>query len=114
MGAAATLIQQVTTERSDEVNRGNALAVDQLTGGNDLRTALVQALKYSLDADQKFTAWGQAVAQAGCTGHAPHDANYTAAQGSSTSATTSKQQFVALWNPIAATYGLPTRTENTM
>ncbi len=114
LGGAVTTLQQVTAERNDQVTRGNALAVDQLTGGNDLRTALVQALKYSLDADQEFAAWGQAVAQAGCTGHAPHDANYTAAQAASTSATTSKQQFVALWNPIATTYGLQTRTENTM
>ena len=114
LGGAATTIKQVTGERTDELKRGQNLAVDRLTGGSDLRGALVQALTYSLQADQKFADWAQAVATAGCSGHAPHDDNYTAAQAASTSATTSKQQFVALWNPLAATYGLQSRSESTM
>jgi hypothetical protein len=112
-GAIPTL-QQVTTERDGQVKQGQALAVDQLTNGTQLKFALVQALTFSLQADQKFTAWAQAVAAAGCSGHAPHDDNYAAAQTASGSATTNKQQFVALWNPLAATYGLPTRSESTV
>ena len=80
----------------------------------ELRDALVQALTASWQADQKYTAWAQGVAQNGCSGHAPHDANYTGAQAASGSATTAKQQFVSLWNPVAQAYGLPARSENTV
>jgi hypothetical protein len=112
-GAIGTL-QQVTTERDGQVRQGQNLAVDQLNGGTQLKAALVQALTFSWQADQKYTAWAQAVAAAGCSGHAAHDANYSAAETASGSATTNKQQFVALWNPIAATYGLPSRSEATV
>jgi hypothetical protein len=114
LNGALTTLQQVTTERDGQVKQGQSLAVDQLTSGAALKAALVQALTFSLQADQKFTAWAQAVAAAGCSGHAPHDDNYTAAQSASGSATTNKQQFVALWNPVAATYGLPNRSESTV
>jgi hypothetical protein len=114
LNGAVTTLQQVTTERDGQVKQGQGLAVDQLNGGAQLKSALVQALTFSLQADQKFTAWAQAVAAAGCSGHAPHEDNYAAAQAASGSATTNKQQFVALWNPVAATYGLVSRSESTV
>jgi len=114
VNSAITTLQQVTTERDGQVRQGQSLAVDQLNGGAQLKAALVQALTFSLQADQKFTAWAQAVAAAGCSGHAPHEDNYNAAQAASGSATTNKQQFVTLWNPVAATYGLQTRSESTV
>src|SRR2546430_4372913 len=114
LNGALTTLQQVTTERDGQVKQGQSLAVDQLTGGAQLKSSLVQALTFSLQADQKFTAWAQAVAAAGCSGHAPHEDNYNAAQAASGSATTNKQQFVTLWNPVAATYGLQTRSESTV
>jgi hypothetical protein len=111
--AATAALQQITTEREDQVRRGQALAVDQLPGGTQLRTQLVQALTYSLQADQKFVAWARTTATNGCTGHATHDADWTAAQAASTSARTSKQSFAQLWNPIATGYGFSTRSEAT-
>ena len=96
----------------DQVRRGQSLAVDQLTGGEQLRTLLVQALTHSLQADQKFVAWAQNTTTNGCTGHAAHDSEYAAAQTASSGATTSKQSFVQLWNPIATRYGLSTRSES--
>jgi len=114
VNGAITTLTQVTTERDGQVKQGQNLAVDQLNGGSQLKSALVQALTFSLQADQKFTAWAQAVAAGGCTGHAPHEDNYNAAQTASASATTNKQQFVALWNPVAATYGLQSRSESTV
>ncbi len=100
------------TERDSQVHQGQSLAVDQLANGDQLRTLLVQALTYSLQADQKFVAWAHNMATAGCTGHATHDADYAAAQAASSGATTSKQSFVKLWNPIATRYGLATRSES--
>jgi hypothetical protein len=110
--AATATLEQIVTERDNQVHRGQSLAVDQLTSGDQLRTLLVQALTYSLQADQKFVAWAHTAASAGCTGHASHDADYAAAQAASSGATTSKQSFVKLWNPIATRYGLTTRTES--
>src|SRR5262249_36845103 len=52
--AATATLQQIVTERDSQVRQGQALAVDQLTGGEQLRTLLVQALTFSLQADQKF------------------------------------------------------------
>jgi hypothetical protein len=114
VNGAVTTLQQVTAERQNQVAQGQSLAVDQLTNGKQVQTTLVAALTASWQADQKFTAWAQGVAQNGCTGHAPHDDNYNGAQTFSGSATTAKQQFVALWNPIAQTYGLQVRSENTV
>jgi hypothetical protein len=114
LNGAVTTLQQVTAERDGQVKQGQSLAVDQLANGGKLQAALVQALTYSLQADQKYSAWAQAVAGAGCKGHAAHDDNYNAAQAASGSATSSKQQFVALWNPVAATYGLTARSEATV
>src|SRR2546430_16975094 len=68
---APAILQQVTTERHDPVKSGQGLAVDQLTNGTQMRAALVQALTFSLTADQKYTAWAQAVAAGGGHGPAP-------------------------------------------
>jgi hypothetical protein len=111
--AATAALQQVTNERDDQVRRGQALPVNQLPNGDKLHTALVQALTFSWQADQKFVSWARNTAANGCGGHAVHDADWTAAQAASASARTSKQTFVQLWNPIATSYGFQTRTEAT-
>lgn len=111
LDAATTTLTQIVGQRDGQVRQGQALAVDGLPGGAQLRTLLVQALTYSLQADQSFAKWLATTKAAGCSGHATHDADYAAAQASSSGATTSKQSFVALWNPIARQYGLPTRTD---
>jgi hypothetical protein len=112
LNAATATLQQVVTERDDQVRQGQSLAVDQLEHGDQLRTLLVQALTYSRKADQSFVTWAHNAAGTGCTGKATHDADYAAAQAASANATTSKQSFVQLWNPIATKYGLPTRSES--
>jgi hypothetical protein len=109
--SATATLEQIVTERDDQVRRGQSLAVDQLANGEQLRTLLVQALTYSLQADQKFVAWAHNASTA-CTGHAAHDGDYAAAQAASSGATTSKQSFVQLWNPVATRYGLATRSES--
>ena len=40
------------------------------------------------------------------------DAAYAAVQEANTRATATKTVFVALWNPVAVRYGLPTRNAN--
>jgi Predicted membrane protein len=111
LNAATATLQQVVTERDGQVRAGQGLAVDQLDQGEQLRTLLVQALTYSLQADQSFVTWAKNASN-GCTGKANHDADYAKAQAASSGATTSKQSFVKLWNPIATKYDLPTRSES--
>src|SRR2546430_8093342 len=111
LNAATATLQQVVTERDGQVHQGKDLVVNQLDQGEQLRTLLVQALTSSLQADQSFVAWAKNMGN-GCTGKATHDADYTAAQTASAGATTNKQSFVKLWNPIATKYGLPIRSES--
>jgi hypothetical protein len=111
LNAASTTLTQIVGQRDAQVRQGQALAVDGIANGAQLRTLLVQALTYSLQADQSFVKWLGNTKAAGCSGHATHDADYAAAQAASAGATTSKQSFVALWNPVATKYGLPTRTD---
>ncbi len=105
-GAASTLTQ-AANDRQAELNRLQKLNLSALSGSNQLVGALTSSLVHSQTADQAFAAW--ATASEGCTGTAPLDSNYTAASDASSAATKSKQQFVALWNPIATKYGLDVR-----
>jgi serine/threonine protein kinase len=104
---AATTLTQAADDRAAELQRLQTLDLSALTGSNQLVGALTSSLDHSQAADQSFAAW--ATASEGCTGTAPHDSNYAAASDASTAATTSKQQFVNLWNPIAQQFGLTVR-----
>jgi hypothetical protein len=61
----------------------------------------------SRDADQSFAVWMRWVANGTCPGRAPHDGDYAAANAASVTASQAKQQFVTVWNPIAAMYAYP-------
>jgi hypothetical protein len=71
-----------------------------------LTSALNEALQLSLDADRHFQTWMSSVAPNPCTGHAPHNADYSAGNATSSRATMAKQRFVDLWNLVAASNGL--------
>jgi hypothetical protein len=112
--AAASLAAAVTT-RQQVVSQLATLAVDALPNGQAMRLALINALNDSIDADRHFAAWQAGInAAGGCHGQAPHDANWQAAQASSSAATGAKQTFAALWNPVASRYGLPTVSSATI
>jgi serine/threonine protein kinase len=104
---AATTLTQAANDRQAELNRLQGLDLSAFGGSGRLVSTLTSALDHSQAADQAFAAW--ATASEGCSGAAPHDSNYSAASDASTAATTSKQQFVDLWNPIAQKYGLGVR-----
>jgi hypothetical protein len=82
--------------------RHGATAVDDLG----------RAMRASARADRRYAEWGRAVI--GCRGHAPHTAEFAAAQRSDAAATAAKKHFADEWNPIAARYGLPQQNENTI
>lgn len=60
----------------------------------------------SVQADQDFAQWAQDENANGCTPNDHSDPGYAAANGPDAQATTEKQAFASLWDPIAARYGL--------
>jgi hypothetical protein len=107
--SAGKMFDQIVLDRAGQVEQGKALAVDKLENGPALRDELVQALQFSLEADRHFSSWLKNVRD-GCSGQAPHETEYGAAQASSVNANAHKQSFIQLWNPVASKYGLPNRT----
>lgn len=76
--------------------------------------ALTSAWQASDQADQDFAAWATDENSNGCTAADTSDTNYQAAATPDNQATTDKQGFVNLWNPIATQYGLPTYQWNAL
>jgi hypothetical protein len=71
-------------------------------------SALTGAWQASAQVDSDLAAWAQDMV-AGCSRHkAADDANLKASYGPDGQATTGKQDFVRLWNPLAGRYGLKT------
>jgi hypothetical protein len=113
--AATTSLSNAIATRQQVVHTLQTLPVAELPNGTAMSNALTTALNDSAAADQSFRSWLAGItAHGGCTGQAPTDANYAAGERSSTSADQAKQTFASLWNPIAATYGLPKVTSTTI
>lgn len=71
-------------------------------------SALTGAWQASAQVDNDLAAWAQDMA-GGCSRHkAADDPNLKASYGPDGQATTGKQNFVRLWNPLAGKYGLKT------
>jgi hypothetical protein len=87
-----------------------------LPDASSLPSTMIQALsgawQASMQADEDFAAWAEDEASGTCTPNDTADPNYQAATGPDQQATTDKQAFVSLWNPIAQQYGLTTYTWN--
>jgi hypothetical protein len=67
---------------------------------------LTGAWQASVQADQDFAQWAGDEASQGCTPGDHSDPNYQAAATPDGTATTDKQAFASLWDPIATEYGL--------
>jgi hypothetical protein len=104
----AQTFQQAAASRQQLISQLAALP-----GVSTLPAQLVQDLnsawQASIQADQDFAAWaGDENSGGGCTTNDSADANFEAATEPDDEATTDKQDFVGLWNPIATQYGLTT------
>jgi hypothetical protein len=109
--ADAQTFQHAATSRQTLLSRLGALP-----GANALPSRLLQALtgawQASVDADQDYAAWARDESAHGCRAHDTANAHYQATIAPNHAATTDKTSFVSLWNPIAATYGLPSYQQN--
>jgi hypothetical protein len=107
--------QQVVRDRQQELSQSKKLAVDRLRNGQSLRRSMIAAYENSLAADQAYLAWAQEVQARGCGGKiAPLTGHYQDAIAANGKAGPAKRHVVALWQPIADNYGLPTYAWNSL
>jgi hypothetical protein len=111
VGACANLpgaisqLQEVVNQRSSEYGHASALTTSALPGGAKVKSTLVAALGSSLKADQDYLAWARGQQSGGCTPTSQSSA-YHAAFSASQQADAAKREFVQIWNPVAARYGI--------
>ena len=104
-------MQTVVSQRNTEVKQASALSTAALPNGAQVKSDLLTALQASLTADSDYLAWAQQE-RSGCKPGGT-TSSYNAAISSDSQAATAKQTFAGVWNPIAATYGLPKQTDDT-
>jgi hypothetical protein len=108
------LAQDVSTFNKSASNRQTLLSkLGSLPGRSALPSALVTALsgawQASAQADSDLAKWAQDELSGGCRkSKVDNDPNLKASYGPDGQATTDKQSFVQLWNPLARKYGLKT------
>jgi hypothetical protein len=77
------------------------------------RSARSPPMNNSLDADNDYHAWMADLVSSGstCGSNPNQDSNYVAGGNASAAATTSKDAFLAIWNPMAPRYGQQTYSD---
>ena len=103
-------LQQAITTRQAILQGLATLDVSGLPNGAQLVSTLTTAMQNSLNADNDYHAWMADLVNAGsaCGSNASQDSNYVAGGTASSAATTSKTNFLAIWNPMAPRYGQQT------
>ncbi|WP_182906532.1 hypothetical protein [Microbispora sp. H13382] len=108
-GTGAEDIDRITAQRRKQRDAAVRLKVGALDNGPELKSALVEALTASYDADQAYLAWARRYLAGGCTGPVETDYDYRRGGAHSGTARNSKIVFVALWRPVAAAHGFGDR-----
>jgi hypothetical protein len=106
---AVSTLDTVISDRQEQVTAVNGNVLSAIPDGSRIQTALLQVLQTSLDADRDWRNWAAAKTTS-CSKNDTGSAAYKAATTASSADTSAKKEFAALWNPVAATMGLPTRT----
>ncbi|MEU9378711.1 hypothetical protein AB0D94_33840 [Streptomyces sp. NPDC048255] len=109
-GAAGDL-RAAARQREELVTRLQELKLDKLPDHVKLSASLTKAWKSSADADTSYAAWAEDVDDdKGCKdGKAKSTDNAAAGNKASGEATKAKESAAAMWNTIAAKYGLTKR-----
>jgi hypothetical protein len=109
---AEATVQQAITTRQGILQGLQTLSVSGLPNGTQLVSALTTAMQNSLNADTDYHAWMADLVSSGntCGSNPNQDSNYVNGGTASSDATTSKNAFLTLWNPMAPSYGQQTYT----
>jgi serine/threonine protein kinase len=104
----ATLQRAIDT-RQDILNALPTLSVSGLPSGTQLVSTLTTTMQDSIAADKDYQSWMRDFASSGspCGSDPSQNSNYAAAVNVSGAATTAKNAFVAIWDPMAPRYGQP-------
>ncbi len=97
-------IQTAITERDAVIHNLGTVPLVALPNGPQMVAALNSGLQASVEADRHYIDWMTDMVNAGSC--PINDPALQSAATASQQATTAKQTFVALWNPIAAQYNL--------
>ena len=108
--SAVTDMRDVGAERESQIQLVQQADLSALPGGEDLRSGLVAALTYSLEADQAYLGWAEPAATAGCADTSSRSQAYARGTDISAQARAAKSRFLERWNPVATDNGLSTRT----
>ncbi len=114
-GCGKALPEDAKTLTTAAGNRQTLLArLGALPGRSALPAAMITDLngawRASAQADTDLARWVNDAISRGCHKGNPADPNLKASYGADDVATSDKEAFVALWNPIARRYSLPTYT----
>ncbi|MEV5570998.1 hypothetical protein AB0L06_13195 [Spirillospora sp. NPDC052269] len=101
--------REVAQRRQNQLKHTQALKVDKLDRGEKLRSSLHDSLQASLNVDNALLTWATQ-SQHGCKGKPKPDAGHAPGRADAERrATSSKKNFVELWNPVARKAGQPAR-----
>jgi hypothetical protein len=106
-GLGVTQLQTAISMRHAVLIGLNAMQFGTLHSGTQLLASLTQAQQSSIAADTQYIGWMNDIEANGCPINNT-DPAFQAASAASAQATIAKTSFVASWNPVAATFGLPT------
>jgi serine/threonine-protein kinase len=98
-------IQSVESQRQNEYDQAQSTQMNDLPSGAQVKADLLQALHYSLVADQDYLNYANQMESSSC-----QSGSQAAAIAADGQAVTYKDDFLSLWNPIASTYSLPQLT----
>ncbi|MFE9725438.1 hypothetical protein ACFYQ5_18015 [Streptomyces sp. NPDC005794] len=106
--SAGQVLDAAAVRRESLITGLAELDLGELASGSDAAGRLRTGWQHSADADRAFADWADDAR--GCSpGAVPRTSSYHQGVRSSELATGAKEDFVALWTPIAARYGLPER-----
>ena len=110
-GAIAT-IRAVAQRYGTEYGQATRLNTGQLPNGAALKNNMIDAYYLSATADYHFVEWAQYLEASHCVSSVPAAAAHNAGVADTAKATNSGDAFVQLWNPVAKSEGLPSRSGN--
>ncbi len=100
-------INAVVSDRKSQLQQAGQIDLGAFSNADSLHQTLGQAWDLSLQADQAYGRWVQWMINNGCGSNGDKDDGDTYSNQSHAA----KDQFIAVWNPIAQRFGLPTRAE---
>lgn len=112
LSQAQQVLRSAASSRQTLINELGQLQVSELPNAERLISTLNLAWQNSAASDNAYANWGadEDAKFTGCTMNDTSDGSYVAAQSTDQMASSAKQSFISLWNPIALQYALPQLT----